>query len=107
MYTTQNPPTFQQLGHWKRRENLLDAPNLDGVPDSMHGLYANIRKCRYVKYFQQNLVRDKIVLTLFLRDGEIINEVVKSRVANLFRKHSPKIEFSPGTMIVKLNYVSP
>ena len=80
------PPTGNQLmGFLSKACNLMEVPNLLNAPDELHPLYQKIRKCPSVERFSQSLMGKEAKLRLSIREGEIINHVVRSRIKSLFK----------------------
>lgn len=103
MYTTPIAPPRKWIPEFVgKKVNLMEVPNLLHVPEEFHGLYTDIRKCRLVKEFSQDINKRTIELTLRLRDGEVCNYVVISRIAQLFKHHRAIITDRHDHLIVEL-----
>ncbi len=99
---TTSAPTLQQLQHKRNQPNGMKVPNLLQTPEEFHELYLEISRCRSISCFTQGIHKNRIILRLTLRTGEIYNQVVRARIKSLFEGHNCTLQIHGRDIVVTL-----
>ena len=96
---------FAQRQHIKRTNNGARTPNLLEISEKYHRLLLKIGSANFVGQLRAKETPKKLVLQVWLRNGEIPNLVVNQRLKSLFngiaKKKIPE-EFETQPIIIEI-----